>query len=62
MPGGSRHAHYRGPSREDLVAQPHEVCFKLSQHSGRGEIPRERLVAMKQIPGILMHYDVDRIE
>ena len=39
-----------------------EVCFQLCQHGGRGEIPRERLVAMKQIPGIFLHYDVDRIE
>src|SRR5262249_43910896 len=31
-----------------------EVCFKLCQHGGRGEIPCERLVAMKQITGIAL--------
>ena len=34
---------------QDLLAEPYQIDFQLRQHGGRGEIPRERLVAMEQI-------------
>ncbi len=46
---------------QDLLAQPNQISLELRQHSGRGEIPRKRLVAMEQIPRILLYHDVDRI-
>ena len=47
---------------QHLVAQPPQVGLELCQHFGGGEIPRERLVAMKQKPGILLHHDVNGIQ
>src|SRR6266567_7335310 len=47
---------------QDALAQPYEIYFELRQHGGRGEIPRERLVAMEQIPRILLYHDIDRIQ
>src|SRR5712691_6339205 len=46
---------------QDLLAQPCQIYFEVRQHRGRGEIPRERLVAMEQIPRILFYHDIDRI-
>src|SRR5712691_9998705 len=45
----------------DLFAQPGQIYFELRQQRGRGEIPRERLVAMEQMPRILLYHDIDRI-
>src|SRR6266487_291582 len=47
---------------QDLLAQPYQIYFELCQHRSRGEIPRERLVAMEQIPRILLYHDIDRIQ
>src|SRR5215472_7507026 len=47
---------------QHLVAQPREVCLKLCQHGGGGENSRERLVAMQQIPGILLHSGLNRVD
>lgn len=47
---------------QDLLAQPYQIYFELCQHRGRGEILRERLVAMEQIPRILLNHDIDRIQ
>src|SRR5260370_972642 len=47
---------------QDLLAQPYQIYFELRQHRGRGEIPRERLVAMEQISRILLYHDIDRIQ
>src|SRR6266704_1693344 len=46
---------------QDLFAQPGQIYFELRQQRGRGEIPRERLVAMEQMPRILLYHDIDRI-
>src|SRR5712692_212424 len=46
---------------QDLFAQPGQIYFELRQQRGRGEIPRERVVAMEQMPRILLYHDIDRI-
>src|ERR1700730_5912940 len=47
---------------QDLLAQPCQIYFELRQHGGRGEISRERLMAMEQVPRILLYHDIDRIQ
>src|SRR5260370_38566987 len=47
---------------QDLLAQPYQIYFELCKHRSRGEIPRERLVAMEQVPRILLYHDIDRIQ
>src|SRR3989454_3322088 len=47
---------------QDPLAQPYQIYFELRQHRGRGEIPRERLMAMEQIPWILLYHNIDRIQ
>src|SRR5437660_11153801 len=44
---------------QDLLAQPYQIYFELRQHRGRGEIPRERLVAMEQMPRILLYHYIN---
>src|SRR5882724_848958 len=47
---------------QDPLAQPYQIYSELRQHRGRGEIPRERLMAMEQVPRILLYHDIDRIQ
>jgi len=47
---------------QDLLAQPHQVCFELPHHRRRGEIPREWLVAVQQVLGMRFNKDVNGIE
>src|SRR5712692_10614482 len=47
---------------QDLLAQPYQIYFELRQQRGRGEILRERLMAMEQGPRILLYDDIDRIQ
>src|ERR1700730_141497 len=47
---------------EHLIAQPAEVCLELSQHVGRGEVPRQRLVTVQHVAWIFLDDKVDRVE